>query len=115
MSFDMNKMMRQVQKLQEEMERAQRELAGRTVEATSGGGMIRAVVTGDKQLVELMLDKQVVDPADVEMLQDLVIAAVNEAYRKADEMVAQELGKLAGSFGLPGLPGLPGFPPGRGR
>lgn len=110
MAFDMNKLMRQAQKLQEEMERIQREIAGRTVEATSGGGMVRAKVTGDKQLVELVLDKQVVDPSDVDMLQDLIIAAVNEAFRRAEEMVAAEMAKVAGSFGLPGLPG---FPPGR--
>jgi len=115
MSFDMNKMMRQIQKLQEEMQRAYEELASRTVEATSGGGMVRAVVTGDKQLVELVLDPEVVDPSDIEMLQDLIIAAVNEAYREAEEMVARELAKLTGGLGLPGLPGLPGFPPGRGR
>ncbi len=108
MSFDMNKLMRQAQKVQQEMERIQKELAARTVEATAGGGMVRAKVTGDKQLVELVLDKQVVDPDDVEMLQDLIVAAVNEAFREAEEMVTAEMGKMAGAFGLPGLPGLPG-------
>jgi len=110
MAFDMNKMMKQVQKLQEEMERVQQELASRTVEATSGGGKVRAVVTGDKQLVELILDPEVVDPSDIEMLQDLILAAVNEAFREAEEMVTREMSKLAGGLGLPGLPG---FPPGR--
>lgn len=112
MSFDMNKMMRQVQKLQQDMERVQQEIAARTVEASAGGGKVRAVVTGDKQLVELILDPEVVDPSDTEMLQDLVIAAVNQAYREADEMVARELAKVTGGLALPGLPG---FPPGRGR
>jgi len=112
MSFDMNKLMRQAQKLQEEMERVQKEIAARTVEATSGGGMVRAKVTGDKQLVELVLDRKVVDPDDVEMLQDLIIAAVSEAFRQAEEMAANEMGRLAGGLGLPGLPG---FLPGKGR
>lgn len=112
MSFDMNKMMRQVQKLQQEMERVQQEIAARTVEASAGGGKVRAVVTGDKQLVELILDPEVVDPSETEMLQDLVIAAVNQAYREAEEMVARELSKVTGGLGIPGLPGLP---PGRGR
>jgi len=112
MSFDLNKMMRQVQKLQAEIARAQEELASRTVEATAGGGKVRAVVSGDKHLVELVIDPEVVDPSDVEMLQDLVIAAVNEAYREAEEMVARELSKLTGGMNLPGIPGLT---PGRGR
>jgi len=107
-SFDMNKLMRQAQKLQQEMEKLQKELATRTVEATAGGGMVRAKVTGDKQLVELVLDKKVVDPDDIEMLQDLVIAAVNEALRLAEEMVTTEMSRMAGSFGIMGLPGLPG-------
>ncbi len=107
----MNKLMRQAQKLQEEMERLQKELAARTVEATSGGGMVRAKVTGDKQLLELVLDKQVVDPDDVEMLQDLILAAINEAFHQAEEMVNSEMSKMAGSMGLPGLPGgFPGMP-----
>lgn len=110
MAFDMSKLMRQAQKLQQEMERAQKEAAAKTVEATAGGGMVRAKVTGDKQLVELVLDKQVVDPNDVEMLQDLIIAAVNEATHMAEEMMAAEMGKVAGSMGIPGLPGLPGMP-----
>ncbi len=105
-------MMRQAQKLQDEMKRLQDELADRSVEATAGGGMVRAKVTGDKRLVELVLDKQVVDPSDIDLLQDLIIAAVNEGHRMAEEMVAEEMGKLAQSFGLPGLPGLA---PGRGR
>jgi len=112
MSFDMQKLMRQAQKLQDEMKRLQDELADRSVEATAGGGMVRAKVTGDKRLVELVLAKEVVDPSDVDMLQDLIIAAVNEVYRMAEEMVADEMGKLAQSFGLPGLPGIT---PGRGR
>lgn len=111
MAFDMNKMMRQVQKFQEEVERVQEEVASKTVEATSGGGKVRAVVTGDRQLVELTLDPEVVDPSDLEMLQDLILAAVNEAFREAEEMVAREMSKITGGLGLPGVPG---FPPGRG-
>ncbi|MCL6580257.1 MAG: YbaB/EbfC family nucleoid-associated protein [Firmicutes bacterium] len=110
-AFDMNRIMRQAQKLQSEIERVRREVAEKTVEATAGGGKVRAKVSGEKELVELVIDPEVVDPADVEMLQDLVIAAVNEAYRMADEMVAAEMGKVAGAFGLPVMPGLL---PGRG-
>jgi DNA-binding YbaB/EbfC family protein len=104
-ALDMNKLMRQAQKLQEEIERIQKELAERTVEATAGGGMVRAKVTCDKRLVELVLDKQVVDPADVDMLQDLIIAAVNEAFHIAEETMAGEMSKVTGGMGFPGLPG----------
>jgi DNA-binding YbaB/EbfC family protein len=86
------------------MAAVQQELAGKTVEATSGGGMVKVVVAGDGTLRSLSIDREVVDPDDVEMLQDLIVAAVNEGRRRSAEMAAAEMQKAAGSLGLP--PGL---------
>jgi len=96
-------MLKQAQKLQASMARLQEELADRTVEATAGGGMVKAVANGRQQITSLVIEKEVVDPEDVEMLQDLVIAAVNEALAKSQEMVSSEMSKLAGGFNIPGL------------
>ena len=101
---NMGNLMKQAQKMQKDMERLQEELAERTVEATVGGGAVKVVATCDKKIKELTISPEVVDPDDVEMLQDLVIAAVNEAIRKAEETSAAEMGKLTG-----GLGGMPGF------
>ncbi len=100
--------MQQVKALQEKMMKVQEELASKTVEASSGGGMVSVVVNGRQELLQLKIDPQVVDPQDVEMLQDLVVAAVNEGMRRAQEMAAGEMGKLAGGLNLGGLkiPGL---------
>ncbi len=100
--------MQQVKDLQDKMAKVQEELAVKTVEASSGGGMVTVVVNGRQELLSLNIDPQVVDPQDVEMLQDLVVAAVNEGMRRAQEMAASEMGKLAGGLNLPGLkiPGL---------
>ena len=100
----MQAMMKKVQKMQEDMAKMQEELKLRTVETTAGGGAIKVVANGDKQLVSLTIDPSAVDPEDVEMLQDMVLAAVNEALRKADDMTQKEMGKLTGSMGLP--PGM---------
>lgn len=100
----MGKLLKQVQKLQEDMARLQAELAERTVEATAGGGAVRAVVDGKLQLRALRIDPAAVDPDDVEMLQDLVVAAVNEGLRKAQEMVQAEMARVTGGMQLPGLP-----------
>ena len=89
---------------QEAYDKMQEELKLRTVETTAGGGAIKVVANGDKQLVSLTIDPSAVDPEDVEMLQDMVLAAVNEALRKADDMTQKEMGKLTGSMGLP--PGM---------
>lgn len=102
--FNVNKMMQQVQKMQQEMARVQQELASKTVETTAGGGMIRVVFNGKLELVGLEIKKDAVDPEDVEMLQDMVQAAVNEGLRKAQEMVAVEMSKVTGGLSLPGLP-----------
>ena len=97
-------LMKQAQKMQKDMAKMQEELEQRTVEATAGGGAISVVVTGKKELQEINIKPEVVDPDDVEMLQDLILAAVNEALRKADEMVSSEMGKITGGMG--GFPGL---------
>lgn len=96
-------MLKQMQKLQAEMVRLQEELGERTAEATAGGGVVRAVANGKQELVSIEIRPEAVDPDDVEMLQDLVLTAVNEALRKSRDMVAQEMGKLTGGLGIPGL------------
>ena len=101
---NMGNMMKKLQKMQKEMARMQEELQQRTVEATSGGGAVRAEVSGKKELVALEIDPGVVDLDDTEMLQDLIIAAVNEALRKVDDMTMEEMKKLTGGLNLP--PGL---------
>jgi len=98
-----NKMLKQMQKLQAEMVRLQEELGERTVDATAGGGVVRAVANGRQELVSIEIQPEAVDPDDIEMLQDLVLTAVNEALRKSRDMVAQEMGRLTGGLGIPGL------------
>lgn len=97
-------MMKKVQKLQADMAKMQEELKGRTLEVTAGGGAITVVITGEKQIQSLKINPSAVDPEDVEMLEDLVVAAVNEALKKVDDMMAQEMGKLTGGLNLP--PGM---------
>ncbi len=96
-------MMKQAQKLQAKMAELQAEMGNRTVSAASGGGMVEAVVNGRQELLSLRIDKEVVSPDDVEMLQDLILAAVNEALNRSREMMAQEMGKLTGGMQIPGL------------
>jgi nucleoid-associated protein EbfC len=100
--------MQQMKSLQDKLARIQEELSAKTVEASAGGGMVTAVVNGRQELVSLKIDPQVVDPQDVEMLQDLIVAAVNDGMRKAQELAAGEMSKLAGGLKIPGLniPGL---------
>jgi len=95
--------MKQAKKLQERMASLQNELALRTVEASAGGGMVSVLVNGKHDLVSLKIEKEVVNPDDVEMLQDLILAAVNEGMRKAQEMAAAEMAKLTGGINIPGL------------
>jgi len=101
---NMGNLMKQAQKMQKDMERVQEELKERAVEATAGGGAIKVTATGKKEVKEIIIKPEVVDPEDVEMLQDLILAAVNEALRKADEMVNSEMAKITGGMG--GLGGL---------
>jgi len=96
-------MMGQAAKLQKQMAAIQEELAAREVEGTAGGGMVTVTVNGRQEFLRVKIDPQVVDPADVEMLEDLVLAAVNEARRKSQELMMQEFGKLTGGMPLPGM------------
>ncbi|WP_059033244.1 MULTISPECIES: YbaB/EbfC family nucleoid-associated protein [Tepidanaerobacter] len=100
---NMNKIMKQVQKMQQDMAKLQEELQEKTVEATAGGGVVKVVASGKKQIVSIDISPEVVDPDDVEMLQDLIMAATNEALQKAEDMVAEEMGKLTGGLNMPGL------------
>jgi DNA-binding YbaB/EbfC family protein len=99
----MGSMMKQAQKLQSKMLRIQEELAEKTVEASAGGGMVKAVANGKQQVVSVQIEKEVVDPDDVEMLQDLILAAVNDALARSQEMVSTEMSKLTGGLNIPGL------------
>lgn len=96
-------MMKQAQKLQAKMMEMQAELGNRTVSAQAGGGMVEAVVNGRQELVSLRIDPEVVAPDDVEMLQDLILAAINEALNRSREMMAAEMSKLTGGMNIPGL------------
>ncbi|QTA83184.1 DNA-binding protein, YbaB/EbfC family [Desulfonema limicola] len=100
----MGNMMKQAQKMQAKMLKMQEELADETVETTSGGGMVKVVANGKQQIVSMQIEKEVVDPEDVEMLQDLIVAAVNDALKKSQEMVAERMGKLVPpGLNIPGL------------
>lgn len=96
-------LLKQAQNFQKKLEEKQQELEVRTVEASSGGGAVTAVANGKKQIIDLKIKREVVDPDDVEMLQDLVLAAVNEALKKSEEMIASEMGKLTQGVNIPGL------------
>lgn len=96
-------LIRQAQQMQERMAKLQEELAGRTVEATAGGGMVAVVMNGRQEIVSVRIEKEVVSPDDVELLQDLVRGAVNEAVARSRKMMAEEIGKITGGMNLPGL------------
>ena len=101
---NMSGMMKKVQKLQTEMQKMQEELKKRTIEVSAGGGAVKVVMNGEKQVQGLTIDPAAVDPEDVEMLQDLISGAFDEALKKVDDMMASEMGKLTGGLGLP--PGM---------
>ncbi|MBA3002691.1 MAG: YbaB/EbfC family nucleoid-associated protein [Desulfurivibrio sp.] len=101
--MDMKQMMKQAQQFQQRLTEVQAELATRQVSATVGGGMVSATVNGRHELISLTIDKEVVDPADPQMLQDLVVSAVNEAMRKAQAMSEAEMAKLTGGIKIPGM------------
>ncbi|MEA2387317.1 MAG: nucleoid-associated protein EbfC [Thermoleophilaceae bacterium] len=109
---NLNQMMKQVQQMQAEMAKAQQELESEVVEASAGGGMVTVKVTGGLEVKEIRIDPEAIDPEDADMLQDLVLAAVNEALRSAQELAASRLGAVTGGLGGPGglgglgLPGL---------
>jgi DNA-binding YbaB/EbfC family protein len=102
----MQQLMKQAQKMQEQLMAAQAELADAQVEGSAGGGMVKATVSGSGELVSLTIDPSVIDPEDVETLTDLVVAAVRDASRAAQELTAEKMGPLAGGLGGMGLPGL---------
>lgn len=99
----LDNIMKQAQKMQKQMMEIQEELANRTVEATVGGGVVTVVANGQQQILSITIDPEVVDASDIEMLQDLILAAVNEAYRKSQELMTNEMNKLTGGMKIPGL------------
>jgi len=99
----MGNIMKQAQMMQKRMKQMQEELETRRIEATAGGGMVKAVVSGKQQLISLTIDPKAVDPEDVEMLQDLVVAAVSEALKQSQKLAEEEMGKITGGLNIPGL------------
>jgi DNA-binding YbaB/EbfC family protein len=104
--MDFNKMMQQVQEMQAQMQQAQEELKNETVEATAGGGMVKVVATGGGEIKEIKIDPKAIDPDDPELLEDMVLAAVNEALRSAQSLIESKLGPALGDLRGMGLPGL---------
>lgn len=100
---NMQGMMKKVQKMQKEMKKLQEDLKQRTVETTVGGGALTLIMNGEKNVESVHIDPSIIDPEDAEMLEDLVVAAVNEASKKVDDMMAQEMGKITGGMHLPGM------------
>lgn len=103
---NMGNLMKQAQQFQNKMAKLQQELEKKTIEATAGGGMVTVVVNGQQELLSITIDPEVIDPEDVDMLQDLVLAAVNDGMARAKKMVNDEMGKLTGGLNLPNIPGL---------
>ena len=102
---NLGNILRQAQKMQEKMAQVQQELAVKIVEASSGGGMVTAVVNGKQEIISIKIDPSVVNPEDVDMLQDLIAAAVNSAIKKSQEMMAEEMGKVTAGLNM-NIPGL---------
>ncbi len=96
-------MMKQAQQLQKKMMKLQDELSEKTIEASAGGGMIKVLANGKQQVISIKLEKEVVDPDDIEMLQDLLLAAINDALSRSQEMVSSEMSKLTGGLNIPGM------------
>ncbi len=97
------------QQMQAQMAQAQEELKSTTLEASAGGGAVKIVITGAQEVRSVEIDPSAVDPDEVEMLQDLVLSAMNEAISRSKELERERMGRIAGSMGRPGMPGLPGF------
>ena len=96
-------MLKQAQKIQAQLAKMQEEMAQKTIEASSGGGMVSVVVNGKQEVISIKIEREVVNPDDIDMLQDLVLAAVNEGIRKSQEMVTEEMKRLTGGLSIPGL------------
>ena len=101
--MDMNEIMRQAQQMQQKMSQVQNELAGRTVTASVGGGMVSVTVNGKNEVLSVEIDKEVINPEDRTMLQDLIVSAVNEGIRKAQDMAQEEMRKITGGINIPGI------------
>ncbi|PYZ91521.1 YbaB/EbfC family nucleoid-associated protein [Salipaludibacillus keqinensis] len=100
---NMGNMMKQMQKMQKDMAKAQEQLKDETVEATAGGGIVKVIASGEKRILDIQINEEAVDPDDVEMLEDLVLAATNEALTKVDEVVNEKMGKFTKGMNLPGM------------
>ena len=103
---NMGNLMKQAQKFQAKMAKLQEELGEKTIEASAGGGMITIVVNGQQEVLSIKIDPEVVDPDDIEMLQDLILAAVNDGLARAKNMVSEEMSKLTGGLNIPNIPGI---------
>jgi len=101
--MDMNEIMRQAQQMQQKMSQVQNELAGRTVAASVGGGMVSVTLNGKNELLSVQIDREVINPEDREMLQDLIVSAVNEGLKKAQDMAQAEMRKITGGINIPGI------------
>jgi DNA-binding YbaB/EbfC family protein len=100
---NMKQLMKQAQQMQNKMAKMQEEMALKTIEASAGGGMVKVMANGKQEVVSIHIEKEVVDPDDIEMLQDLILAAVNEALSQSQKMVSAEMSKLTGGMNIPGL------------
>jgi nucleoid-associated protein EbfC len=107
---NMNQMLKQVQKMQQDMMKAQEQLASETVTSSAGGGMVTVTITGDLAVKDIKIDPDAIDPEDPELLQDMILAAVNEAIRQAQELAATKMGGLTGGLDLGALGGPGGIP-----
>lgn len=103
---NINNIMQKAQEMQEELEEKKEELAKKEVEATSGGGMVTVLVNGNEEVMDISIEEEVINPEDSEMLEDLILAAVNNAKEKAQEMKEEEMGDIAGGMDIPNIPGL---------
>ena|SRR5690554_3909231 len=101
--MNMNKLMKQAQQMQAKMAKMQEELKEKTTEASAGGGVVKVVVNGKQELLDIKIDPEAVDPDDVEMLEDLILAAVNEGMREMQDMVQEEMNKVTGGLNIPGM------------
>ncbi|KAF1082837.1 MAG: Nucleoid-associated protein YaaK [Candidatus Rifleibacterium amylolyticum] len=101
--FNMQSLMKQAQKMQEKMQKAQEEMKDKTVEATVGGGIVKVVFNGAQEMLSIEINKDAVDPDDVETLQDLVLSAVNAGLAKSKEMAQEEMGAITGGMNIPGM------------
>lgn len=100
---NMGNMMKQMQKMQKDMEKEQEKLKEETVEASAGGGMVKVIMSGEKRILDMQINEEAVDPDDVEMLEDLILAATNEALGKVDELVSERMGKYTQGMNIPGM------------